>query len=59
MNNRISLDFNMESYYLYHLSSTDISTCHTVGGTITQTIKHIGQNKHHKSTLEIMCQMVN
>ena len=51
MNNNISLRLNIVSYYLKHLENPDISTWNTSGGPITQTIKHLGLNKHHISAV--------
>ena len=50
MNNNIYLDLNITSYYLNHLSSPYISTCHPTVATINQTIKTIVLNKHHRRT---------
>ena len=50
---------NIASYYLNHLATPEISIWHTKGGSITQTIKHIGLHKHHISTVKIMWIMVN
>ena len=50
-NNNISSNFNIAFYYLHHLLSTDVQTWNTAGGTITQTIKYIGLNKHQIRTV--------
>ena len=59
MNNNITLDMNIYSYDLNHLSYPDISTYHIAGGPITQTTKHIGLNKYHRGTVERTSKMVN
>ena len=58
MNNKIPPYLNNASYYINHLLSLDISTWHTTGGSITQPIKHIGLNKHHRWTVERICKMM-
>ena len=51
MNNNIALNLNISYYFLNHLASPDVSTWHTAGGPITQTIKRLGIDKHNIRTV--------
>ena len=59
MNINISLDLNIDCYYINHLSYPYKSTRNTAGGPMNQTIKHLGQNNHHVSTVNRTLKTVN
>ena len=59
MNNNITLNLNIASYYLNHLASPDISTWHTGGGPITQTTKNLGLHNDNKRDVERTRKMAN
>ena len=47
VNDKITMNLNITSYFLNILASPDVSTWFTTGGPITKTIKYIGLTKHH------------
>ena len=48
VNNNITLNLNIASYFISILASPYGSTWFSTGGTKTKTIKHLGLTKHHQ-----------